>query len=83
MSRMNSRDRNLHIVAVTASILLGLTVGAAAGHNVSGNDREARKPPIAHAIKAKPVDRATSIIRDHRNSTLSGGIGKPTGGKQK
>ena len=87
MSRINSRDRNFHIVALTASILLGLTVGAAAGHNVSGNDRDHRgevaKRSVFRGIKAKPVDPATSIIHDHRNSTLAGGTGKPAGGKQK
>ena len=77
MSRINSRDRNVRIVAITVTILSGLTVGAAADgggyHGFGGH----------HKPVASSYDPAKSVVRDHRSSATTRDTGKPGGLKPK
>ncbi|HKO69571.1 MAG TPA: hypothetical protein VJV58_01435 [Bradyrhizobium sp.] len=74
MSRINSRDRNFRIVAITATILLGLTVGAAAG-GYGGGGRY-------HKPVTSSYDPAKSVVRDHRTPVGSGASAIPNAGKR-
>ena len=76
MSRINSRDRNVRIVAITASILFGLTVGAAAdGGGYNGGWRY-------HKPVTSSYDPAKSVVRDHRTPVGHGASAIPNAGKR-
>ena len=76
---MISRDRNVRIVATTATILLALTIGAEAHHPPPHNDRDHRglaaKPPATKGT----YNPANATVRDHRTPAGSGASAIPTG----
>ena len=76
MSRINSRDRNVRIVAIAVTILFGLTVGAAADgggyHGFGGH----------HKPVASSYDPAKSVVRDHRTPVGHGASAIPNAGKR-
>jgi hypothetical protein len=75
MSSINSRDRNFRIVAITTTILFGLTVGAAAGG--SGYPVGGRHKPVTSSY-----DPAKSVVRDHRTPVGNGASAIPNAGRR-
>jgi hypothetical protein len=65
MSLINSRDRNVRIVATAATILLGLSIASTAQADPHGGHGAGHNT-------ASSYDPAKSVIRDHR---------KPAGNK--
>jgi len=76
MSRINSRDRHLRIVVLTATTLLGLTVGAAADSGGYGGGGRYHKPVTSS------YDPAKSVVRDHRTPVGHGASAIPNAGKR-
>jgi len=73
MYPINSRDRNFRIVAIAATILVGLTAGAAAG----GYHGPHVRPKVESSY-----DPAKSTVRDHRTPVGSGASAIPNAGKR-
>ena len=76
MSRINSRDRNIRIVAVTATILLGLRIANRAEAEPHGG-RGAGHTPVKSSY-----DPAKSVVRDHRTPVGHGASAIPNAGKR-
>jgi len=76
MSRINSRDRNFRIVVTAATILVGLTVGAAADAGFYGGGWRYHKPVTSS------YDPAKSVVRDHRTPVGHGASAIPNAGKR-
>jgi hypothetical protein len=85
MSLINSRDRNVRIVATAATILLGLTVVAAADaggyHGHAYNNRDHRGEVAVSPAPKGTIDPGKAVVRDHRTSAGSGASAIPTGRK--
>ena len=80
MSRINSRDRNLSIVAITAAILLGLSIAGRAEADPSGHGGRGHGQPMPPV--ASSYDPAKSVVRDHRTPVGSSASPIPNAGKR-
>jgi hypothetical protein len=79
MSQINSRDRNVRIVAATATVLFALSIGATAQARHGGPGATAHPtPPVKSSY-----DPSKSVVRDHRTPAGSGASAIPAGTPRK